>query len=187
MLVVGLGNPGGKYDGTRHNIGFELVDKLAQAHQAGRWKKKYRGLLTDVRIGQHRVWLLKPATYMNASGTAVQAAMAGLKKRPEDVWICHDELDLPVGRVKFKINGGHAGHNGIRSIIDCVGGVEIRRVRIGIGHPGTGADVVRYVLGRFKATESGQVLDSLDRAARALEIAFSDSFDAAISWLHTEI
>ena len=115
-LIVGLGNPGAKYSGNRHNIGFMAVDRIAQDHGFAPWKTKHQGMVTEGRFGSDRAILLKPETFMNLSGQSVQAAMRFHKLDPSDVIVLHDEIDLAPAKVKFKIGGGHAGHNGLRSI-----------------------------------------------------------------------
>lgn len=146
-IITGLGNPGKKYENTRHNVGFVVVDMLAQAFNAPSWQEKFNGLYTTVSINGQKVGLLKPTTYMNLSGKAVQAAMVKLKFKPEDLIVVHDELDLPASKVRIKTGGGDAGHNGLRSITAAIGN-NYTRVRIGIGHPGEKSLVSAYVLGK---------------------------------------
>jgi peptidyl-tRNA hydrolase, PTH1 family len=144
-LFVGLGNPGAKYAGNRHNIGFMALDRIAADHGFGPWKKAFKGLAADGRLGDTRVLLLKPETFMNLSGEAVQAAMAFHKIAPAQVVVFHDELDLAPGKMRVKQGGGHAGHNGLRSIHAHIG-EAYGRVRLGIGHPGHKDAVAGYVL-----------------------------------------
>ncbi|UWR23282.1 aminoacyl-tRNA hydrolase [Sulfitobacter sp. S190] len=152
-LIVGLGNPGPKYAGHRHNIGFMVVDQIASDHGFGPWKSKHQGVVSEGRFGSDRAILLKPETFMNKSGQSVQAAAAFYKIDPEDIIVLHDELDLAPGKVKFKMGGGHAGHNGLRSIHGHLG-ADYGRVRLGIGHPGHKDRVAGYVLHDFaKADE----------------------------------
>lgn len=152
-LFVGLGNPGGQYARNRHNVGFMAVDAIADAHGFGPWRGKFQGEVAEGRLGTEKVLLLKPATYMNLSGDSVQAALRFYKIEPGDMVVFHDELDLAPGRVRVKTGGGHAGHNGLRSI-DAHVGPAFTRVRIGIGHPGDKRLVSPYVLGDFhKADE----------------------------------
>src|SRR5258708_29655872 len=135
QLWVGLGNPGAKYALQRHNVGFMAVDVLAEAHNFSPWSKKFRSLIAEGRVGRERILLLKPQTFMNASGDAVQQAMHFYKLGMDDLTVFHDELDLAPFKVKVKQGGGTAGHNGLRSI-DAALGPDFRRVRIGICHPG---------------------------------------------------
>lgn len=146
-LLVGLGNPGPKYAGNRHNIGFMAIDEIARQHRASPWRKKFQGEICDMQIGTEKALLLKPSTYMNESGRAVSAAAQFYKIAPEDVFIFYDELDLNAGKVKVKLGGGTAGHNGIRSTAAHIG-KDFHRVRLGIGHPGKDR-VTQWVLGDF--------------------------------------
>lgn len=147
-LLVGLGNPGDRYVRNRHNIGFMAVEAIADRHRIGPWKKKFSGLAADGEIGGVRVLLLKPDTYMNESGRAVGEACRFLKIGIGDVVAFHDELDLDPGKIKVKLGGGNAGHNGLRSITALVGN-EFWRVRLGIGHPGAKELVSPFVLSDF--------------------------------------
>ena len=159
-LIVGLGNPGAKYAGNRHNIGFMAVDRIAEDHGLGPWKPRFLGHLAEGRLGQTRVALLKPGTFMNLSGQSVGEAMRYLKLTPADVIVLHDELDLAPGKVRVKQGGGHAGHNGLRSIHQHIG-PDYGRVRLGIGHPGHKDRVVPYVLSDFAKAERDWLDDLL--------------------------
>ncbi len=162
LLVVGLGNPGSEYADNRHNIGFMAVDAIARAHGFSAFRKsKFHGELADGTIGGKKVLLLKPTTYMNESGRAVQAAMTFYKVAPEDVLVFHDELDLAGGKVRVKRGGGHAGHNGLRSIHAHVGNAY-SRVRLGIGHPGDKDRVIGHVLKDFSKAEKPWVEKLVD-------------------------
>jgi PTH1 family peptidyl-tRNA hydrolase len=166
-LFVGLGNPGDKYQHNRHNIGFLAVERIADRHGFAPWRKKFQSLVSEGTLGDERVLLLKPETFMNDSGRAVGEAMRFLKIEPADVYVFHDELDLVPGKVKVKTGGGNAGHNGLRSITAHIGN-EYPRVRLGIGHPGSKDAVVHYVLGDFgKSERSVWVNDVLDAVADA--------------------
>ena len=160
-LWVGLGNPGAKYAGHRHNVGYMAVDRIAADHGFAAFRSKHGGVVSEGRFGSDRVVLLKPETFMNLSGQAVGEAMRFLKLEPGDVTVFHDELDLAPGRVRLKTGGGHAGHNGLRSIHAHVTDAY-RRVRIGIGHPGHKDRVAGYVLSDFAKAE-GDMLDDLLR------------------------
>ena len=159
-LFVGLGNPGGSYSRNRHNIGYMAVDAIADAHGFAPWRGKFQGQVAEGRLGSERILLLKPETFMNLSGNSVRPAMAFFKLEPADIVVFHDELDLPPGRVRLKTGGGHAGHNGLRSI-DAHVGPDFTRVRIGIGHPGDKRQVSNYVLGDFAKAEADWVDDLL--------------------------
>ena len=160
-LFVGLGNPGAKYAGNRHNIGFMAMDRLAADHGFGPWRAAFKGDVSEGRLGQEKVLLLKPGTFMNLSGQSVQAAMAFYKLALTDITVFHDELDLAPGKCRVKQGGGHAGHNGLRSISAMVG-EGYGRVRLGIGHPGHKDAVAGYVLNDF-AKADGPWLDDLLR------------------------
>ena len=147
-LFVGLGNPGAKYAANRHNIGFMALDRIAADHQFSPWKRGFQGLISEGRLAGEKVLLLKPETFMNLSGQSVQAAVAFHKIELVDVTVFHDELDLPPAKIKVKMGGGHAGHNGLRSIHAHLG-EGYGRVRLGIGHPGHKDRVADYVLHDF--------------------------------------
>jgi peptidyl-tRNA hydrolase, PTH1 family len=166
QLWVGLGNPGAKYALHRHNVGFMAADILAEVHGFGPWQKKFRSLISEGRIGGERMLLLKPQTFMNDSGDAVQQALKFYKLDLDALTVFHDELDLAPFKVKVKIGGGTAGHNGLRSI-DASLGPGFRRVRIGIGHPGLGRKdlVTLHVLGNYTKTEMEPLSDMLGAIA----------------------
>ena len=158
QLFVGLGNPGGKYAGNRHNIGFMAMDRIAEEHGFGPWKSKFQGLITEGRLGPEKVLLLKPETFMNRSGQSVGEAMRFYKLEPGDVIVFHDELDLAPGKLRNKQGGGHAGHNGLRSIHGHIG-EDYARVRLGIGHPGRKEMVSHYVLQDFDKADADWLED----------------------------
>lgn len=162
-LFVGLGNPGPKYAGNRHNIGFMALDRIAEDHGFAPWRSKFQGLLSEGRLGREKVLLLKPETFMNRSGQSVGEAMRFYKLTPEDVVVLHDELDLAPGKCRVKQGGGHAGHNGLRSIHGHIG-ETYGRVRLGIGHPGHKDRVSGYVLADFAKADQ----DWLDDLLRGL-------------------
>lgn len=162
-LFVGLGNPGAKYAGNRHNIGFMAMDRIANDHGFGPWKSSFKGEVAEGRLGLEKALLLKPGTFMNLSGQSVQAAMAFYKLGLSDITVFHDELDLAPGKCRIKQGGGHAGHNGLRSISGMVG-EGYGRVRLGIGHPGHKDAVAAYVLHDFAKADQ----DWLDDLMRGL-------------------
>lgn len=174
QIFVGLGNPGAKYAANRHNIGFMAVDRIAEEHGFAPWKSRFQGETAEGRLGSDKVLLLKPATFMNLSGQSVGEAMRFYKLEPGDVTVFHDELDLAPGKVRVKLGGGHAGHNGLRSIHQHIGH-DYQRVRLGIGHPGHKDRVSGYVLGNF-AKADGDWLDDVLRgvADGAPELASGD-------------
>ena len=157
-LFVGLGNPGSRYAKNRHNIGFAAVDAIARVHMAPPWRRRFQGEATEASIGGERVLLLKPETYMNESGQSVAQAQRFFKIALEDVCVFHDELDLAPAKLRVKVGGGNAGHNGLRSITAHCGN-DYRRVRFGIGHPGDKALVHAYVLSDFAKAEEAWVED----------------------------
>jgi peptidyl-tRNA hydrolase, PTH1 family len=159
QLWAGLGNPGAQYAGNRHNIGFMALDRIAADHGFSPWRARFQAEMSEGMLSGRKVLLLKPQTYMNLSGQSVQAALAFYKLALADLTVFHDELDLEPGRMRVKQGGGHAGHNGLRSIAQHLG-AEYTRVRLGIGHPGHKDRVSAYVLSDFAKTE-GAWLDAL--------------------------
>jgi PTH1 family peptidyl-tRNA hydrolase len=170
QLWVGLGNPGAQYSLHRHNVGFMAADIIADVHGFSPWSKKFRSLVAEGRIGRQRVLLLKPQTFMNDSGDAVQQALKFYKLGMDELTVFHDELDLAPFKVKVKVGGGTAGHNGLRSI-DASLGPDFRRVRIGIGHPGPGRKdlVTPHVLGNYRKAEMEPLSDLLAAVAAEAE------------------
>ena len=148
LLIVGLGNPGRRYAGNRHNVGFMAADEIHRRHRFSAWRARFEGELSEGVLGGEKAFMLKPATYMNESGRAVGQAMRFFKLAPTDVLVIYDELDLPPGKLRMKAGGGTAGHKGLRSIEAHIGR-EFRRMRIGIGHPGASELVNGYVLHDF--------------------------------------
>ncbi|PRY79608.1 PTH1 family peptidyl-tRNA hydrolase [Yoonia maritima] len=159
-LIVGLGNPGAKYAQNRHNIGFMAMDVIAADHGFSPWRSKFQGQISEGRFGSEKVALLKPETFMNLSGQSVGEAMRYLKLAPEDIIVFHDELDLAPGKVRLKTGGGHAGHNGLRSIHGHIG-PDYDRVRMGIGHPGHKDAVAGYVLRDFAKSDAEWLDDEM--------------------------
>jgi peptidyl-tRNA hydrolase, PTH1 family len=163
-LFVGLGNPGAKYVRNRHNIGFMAVDEIARRHGFAPWRRRFQGETSEGALGPERVILLKPTTYMNESGRSVQEASNFFKFAPGDVTVFQDELELPPGKVRVKIGGGIAGHNGLRSISAHIGN-EYRRVWLGIGHPGVKEMVHGHVLSDFAKADDAWVTTLCDAVA----------------------
>ena len=170
LLVVGLGNPGSRYSRNRHNAGFAVVSALADHLRAPSWRDKFHGEFSRATIGDQDALLLKPMTYMNDSGRSVRAAMTFFRVEPGDIIVVHDELDLEFGALRLKIGGGHAGHNGLRSIFQEVGSAEFVRLRVGIGRPPPGwtADVADFVLSDFPAEQRAELPEVVKRAVKAL-------------------
>jgi len=182
-LIVGLGNPGTKYAANRHNIGFMALDRIAGDYGFGPWRGRFQGLAAEGRLGDMRVTLLKPQTFMNLSGQSVGEAMRYLKLTPAEVIVLHDELDLAPGKCRVKQGGGHAGHNGLRSIHQHLG-ADYGRVRLGIGHPGHKDKVAPYVLSDFAKSDQDW-LDDLMRGisdgAAALAAGDGGRFQNAVA------
>ncbi|SCZ57918.1 peptidyl-tRNA hydrolase [Thiohalomonas denitrificans] len=185
QLIVGLGNPGTRYEPSRHNAGFWFIDELARRHGGAlRSENKFHGEVGRLQIAGNDVWLLKPMTYMNRSGQAV-AALAHFYKIPvEAVLVAHDELDLPPGGVKLKQGGGHAGHNGLRDICAQLGR-DFLRMRIGIGHPGHASEVTGYVLGKPSPEERGLMERAIDECVEATPEIAAGELQKAMHRLHT--
>lgn len=174
-LFVGLGNPGAKYAANRHNIGFMALDRIAADHGFGPWKRAFQGSVAEGRLGTQKVLLLKPETFMNLSGQSVQALVQFHKIDLSDVTVFHDELDLPPAKIKYKMGGGHAGHNGLRSIHAHLG-EAYGRVRLGIGHPGHKDRVADYVLHDFAKADQAWIDDLLSGLSAGIgELAQGDA------------
>jgi peptidyl-tRNA hydrolase, PTH1 family len=171
-LIVGLGNPGSEYDGTRYNVGFEIADVLAARWGLPKPKQKYRGLLTEGRAGPGgpRVAILKPQTYMNEAGQSVGPARGAYKTPLDRVLVLHDEIDLPFGEIRTRVGGGLAGHNGLKALKQGLGSTEFARVRVGVGRPPTTDPdrVAAYVLGKFREPKE-DVRDLVEQAADIAE------------------
>jgi len=178
LLVVGLGNPGREYERTRHNAGWLVLDELARRH-GGSWRSKFSGSLAEVRLGDAKLALLKPETYMNESGRSVGAAARFFKVPPEQVLVAHDDVDLESGRLQARSGGGLAGHNGLRSLGQHLGSQDFLRLRIGVGRPERGdpRSVADWVLSPFAPEEDADALVS--RSADAVETIVSEGLEAA--------
>jgi PTH1 family peptidyl-tRNA hydrolase len=178
LLVVGLGNPGREYERTRHNAGWLVLDELAR-RQGGSWRSKFSGSLAEVRLGDAKLALLKPETYMNESGRSVGAAARFFKVPAEQVLVAHDDVDLESGRLQARSGGGLAGHNGLRSLGQHLGSQDFLRLRIGVGRPGRGdpRSVADWVLSPFAPEEDADALVS--RSADAVETIVSEGLEAA--------
>jgi PTH1 family peptidyl-tRNA hydrolase len=182
-LIAGLGNPGPKYAGNRHNVGFMAVDRLARRWDAPRFRDKLKGEFTKVAVGHHEAVLLKPMTYMNLSGEAVRAAMQFFRVPLDRVLCVHDDLDLDFGVVRLKRGGGTAGHNGLRSMVEHCGGADFVRCRIGIGRPDRERPE-HYVLSDFNSLERVQLATILELAADMVETAVVEGAQQAMNRHH---
>ena len=178
LLVAGLGNPGREYERTRHNLGWLVVDELARRHD-GSFRSKFSGQLSEVRVGDHKVALLKPETFMNESGRSIAAAAKFFKVDPDGLLVVHDDVDLVPDRFQARLGGGLAGHNGLRSIAQALGTNDFLRLRLGVGRPGRGdrRSVSDFVLSRFDPETDVDALVS--RAADAVETILADGLEEA--------
>lgn len=182
-LIVGLGNPGQKFEHNRHNVGFMAVDRIADRHGFGPFRRRFQGLVTEGRIGEERVTILKPQTFMNESGQSVGEAARFLKIDEEDVIVLYDEIDLFPGKLKAKLGGGNAGHNGLRSISAHLGN-DYTRIRIGVGHPGRKELVAGYVLHDFSKSDQDwldPLLDAIAKSAGLMAEGDLARFTAAVA------
>lgn len=184
VLVVGLGNPGKTYARTRHNVGAEVVERLAQRHGARLRAGKERARADEVVVAGRRLALAVPTTYMNDSGAAVQALVRRYGVTPAQVVIVHDELDLPVAALRLKAGGGLAGHNGLRSVKAHLRTDEFLRVRIGVGKPVSKEHGVDHVLNKFSKRERAEIDVTLEQAADAVEVILAEGIDAAMNRVH---
>jgi peptidyl-tRNA hydrolase, PTH1 family len=187
LLIVGLGNPGREYATTRHNVGWLALDRLAADVGAPEPRKKFHGRCAKTSIEGRDGILLAPETYMNDSGRSVEAAVHFYRTAPADMIVVHDEIDLAFGDVRLKVGGGHAGHNGLRSIVSCLGTADFVRVRVGIGRPPSGfqGDMADWVLSPFSAGERAELGDVLDRVVRAVRGVAKDGIAHAMKETNT--
>ena len=183
LLVAGLGNPGRESARNRHNVGFMVADELAKRH-GGSWRSKFSGRLSEIRLGDARVALVEPMTYMNLSGSAVGAAVRFFKVPPEQLLVVHDEGDFDLGRLQLRLGGGLAGHNGLRSVAQALGTAEFMRLRIGVGRPGRGdpRDLADYVLSNFEPEDDAETI--VARGADAVDAVVRDGLEAAQREFH---
>jgi PTH1 family peptidyl-tRNA hydrolase len=185
-LFVGLGNPGAKYDATRHNAGFWFIDQMARQTSAHLQNDKaFHGLMARVTIdGQHR-WLLQPQTFMNLSGKSVSALARFFKIEPEEILVIHDELDIVPGQAKLKLGGSHAGHNGLRDIHAQLGTANYWRLRLGVGHPGVKSEVINWVLEKPTLDHRIAIDQTIDRSLKALPELLKGDMNKAMMLIHT--
>ena len=182
FLVVGLGNPGDKYDGTRHNIGFETIDYISSKYNIDVTRVKFKGVIGEGFIGGEKVILLKPTTYMNLSGESVREAMSFYKLTEEDIVIIYDDISLEVGKIRIRERGSAGGHNGIKSIISNINTDVFPRIKIGVGQP-TG-DLVSHVLGRFSKEEAEDLKEVIEVSSKAVEIIMKSGTKDAMNKLN---
>ena len=180
-FIIGLGNPTAQYVGTRHNIGFDAVTRLADIHRISVTEKKHKALCGKGIIEGQKVVLVKPQTYMNLSGESVREVLDFYKAGPEDVIVLYDDINLAPGQLRVREKGSAGGHNGIKSIISHLGTEEFARVRIGVGEKPAGWDLADYVLGRFPAEEEPLMREALDNAAKACELFVAEELSVAMN------
>ena len=186
-VIVGLGNPGSKYTETRHNAGFWFIEEVARKYSATfRPEKKFHGEVAKISLEGKDIWLLKPDTFMNRSGLAVQSLLSFYRITAEQLLVAHDEIDLPPGTAKLKTSGGHGGHNGLRDIISQLGSKDFHRLRIGIGHPGSKDQVVDYVLHNPSQDDRISIERDIDDAVAVLPELASGAFERAMHTLHSK-
>ena len=182
FLVAGLGNPGGRYELTRHNVGFRVVDRLAGQLDTKVTRSMFKALYGEAVVGTQKIILVKPQTYMNLSGTALQAMMNWYKILPRELLVIFDDMDLPVGKIRIRNKGGHGGHRGMMSIIEQLGVSDFARIRIGIGRPEIpGYDSADWVLGRFSGDEEKAINDVVIKAAEAARHIIKEGAEAAMN------
>ena len=186
-MMVGLGNPGSEYEQTRHNAGFWFIDELAWQYKATlKEEKKFFGSVARISISGSDLWLLKPSTFMNRSGQAVAALAQFYKIKPEEILVVHDELDIPCGRIKFKLGGGNGGHNGLKDIQACLGTPDFYRLRLGIDHPGDRNLVVGYVLNKPSPEHRQQIDEAINKSLKAVPILLAGEWEEAVRFLHSK-
>ncbi|MCW3095270.1 MAG: peptidyl-tRNA hydrolase, partial [Chthonomonadaceae bacterium] len=179
-LIVGLGNPGSEYDGTRHNVGFEVIDLLARRHNISVSKRSFKSVYGEGSIGGEKVLLMRPMTFMNLSGEAVGAIARFYKFEPTDIWVVLDEVALPPGRIRLRFKGSAGGHNGLSNILSMLHTQDVPRIRIGVGAAKPGA-MVGHVLGKFRKEEYPLVEEAVARSADAIECALKEGFEMAMN------
>lgn len=186
-LLVGLGNPGAEYEGTRHNAGFWFIDEVARQLKVSLApERSYFGLAARANTADGPVWLLEPMTYMNLSGKSVAALARFFKIAPEEILVAHDELDLLPGQVKLKLGGSHAGHNGLKDIHAQLGTPDYWRLRLGIGHPGVKAEVINYVLRKPSAEHREAIAKSIEQSLAVLDLLLAGEMEKAMMKIHAK-
>lgn len=180
-VIVGLGNPGKQYDKTRHNVGFDVIDMLAKEYGISVTKIKHKALIGEGRIGTEKVLLVKPQTYMNLSGETLIDIYNYYKVDMENIIVIYDDIDLDVGKIRIRKKGSGGTHNGMRSIIKCLGANDFPRVRVGVSKPKPGQDLADFVLSRFRKEESDDVELGLEKAAKAVDVMIRDNIDLSMN------
>jgi PTH1 family peptidyl-tRNA hydrolase len=180
-LIIGLGNPGFRYRWTRHNLGFQVIDKLAKRNGISLCERKFDAVFADTIIGQKRVVIVKPLTYVNLSGKAVKAFVDQLDIDLRDITVICDDLNLEIGRIRIRQSGGNGGHNGLKSIIDCLNSEQFPRLRIGIARGNMRGEMMSYVLGKFEKDDKVIVKQVVDKAAEAAEVIIKKGVTVAMN------
>ena len=180
-MMVGLGNPGNEYAGTRHNVGWMLVDALAEHLGINEWRSREKGMVAEGRIGSEKILLVKPLTYMNNSGECVGPLMRWYKLEPEDIMAAHDDMDIPIGTIRIRKKGSAGGHNGINSLLSHIGSENFGRLRIGIGRPQPGWSVINHVLAQFNDQEQEEIGDAIKQLIPAVECMVLEGPDMAMN------
>lgn len=185
-LIIGLANPGDRYKDTRHNAGSWFVEMLLSAtNESLKTETKFFASHAQISVNSDLIRVAIPTTYINESGKAAQALMQFYKIKPENVLIAYDDLDLPPGTIRLKQGGGTGGHNGLKSLVQYLGTQDFNRLRIGIGHPGVGRDVVNYVLGNPSIDDKISIMNAIDKSVKVLPLVIKGEFEKAMTQLHT--
>ena len=180
-IIVGLGNPGQKYEHTRHNVGFDAIDEIARQHNIRVDKLKHRALLGEGRIGGEKVVLVKPQTYMNLSGESLISLANYYKVEDENIIVIYDDIDLDVGKLRIRQKGSAGSHNGMKSIVKCLGSSDFPRIRIGVSKPDKNMDLADFVLSRFSKEDRILVEESIERVVKAVEETMESNLDKAMN------
>ncbi len=181
FVIVGLGNPGKQYEHTRHNVGFDVIDILAKKYGASVTKMKHKALIGECRVGSEKVLLVKPQTYMNLSGETLIDIYQYYKVELEDIIVVYDDIDLDVGKIRIRKKGSAGSHNGMKSIIKCLGSGDFPRVRVGVSKPEPGADLANFVLSRFRKEEQLDIKNGLEKACKAVDSMIRENIDLAMN------
>lgn len=181
FVVVGLGNPGKQYENTRHNVGFNVIDELAKEYGASVTKMKHKALIGECRVGSEKVLFVKPQTYMNLSGETLIDIYNYYKVDLENIIVIYDDIDLNVGKIRIRKKGSAGSHNGMKSIIKCLGSGEFPRVRVGISKPEHGQDLADFVLSRFRKEEQLDIDDGIEKACKAVDSMIKENIDLAMN------
>jgi PTH1 family peptidyl-tRNA hydrolase len=184
-VIAGLGNPGARYAGTRHNLGFDVLDRLADRLAAPEWREKHKGLIAEARFKSERVLLVKPLTYMNLSGECVAPAARNKAHSPDEILAVVDDINLPLGRLRLRGGGSAGGHNGLKSLIERLGSRDFHRMRMGVGDSRATGDLSHHVLARFRPDEKQAVQEMIEEACDAALVWLTDGIDTAMNRYNT--